>query len=113
LKTIKKRSNVGLKRPFDSSGGSPSAAEVERRLRIHSLLPSMTPISLEYEPLESTGNMKRLLADLTNWVLEKRIHHRQASACRALIHEYIAVEEFEKLPDLERRLKALEEAKQT
>lgn len=108
---MKKGIVKGSKRRSNFAGGSPSAAEVERRLRIHSLLPSISPISLEYEPLESTGNMKRLLADLTHWVLEKRIHHRQASACRALIHECIAVEEFEKLPDLEKRVKALEENK--
>ena len=93
MKTIKKRPNEHHRARRGSAGG--------------------TPIVLRYEPLESTKNMKRLLRDLTKWILEKRIHHRQASACRALLHEYLAVEEFERLPQLEARIKVLEESRDT
>jgi len=94
-----------------SSGGSPSGAplsEVERKIRIRSLL----PVTLEYEPFASPVNMKRLLADLTTWILAGRIHHRQASACRALVQAWIGVDEHERFDKIEDRVKALEAVKQ-
>ena len=89
-----------------SAGGSPFS-DVERKLRVRSLL----PLTLDYEPLESPANMKRLLGDLTRWVLERRIHHRAASACRGLIQCFIAVDEHEILEALEKRVKSLEESR--
>ena len=68
----------------------------------------MLPVTLDYEPFASPGNMKRLLADLTTWILAGRIHHRQASACRALVQAWIGVDEHEVLPQLEKRIEQLE-----
>jgi hypothetical protein len=56
--------------------------------------------------------MKRLLADLTRLVLAKKVHHRTASCCRALLHEYMAVDEHERLDKIEERIEALEGVKQ-
>jgi len=64
---------------------------------------------LDYEPLSSVANQKRLLSDLVHWVLSKRIHHRQAATVRGLIQMWIHVDEHEKLEDLERRIAALEQ----
>lgn len=52
--------------------------------------------------------MKRLLGDLTHWILEKRIHHRAASACRGLMQAWIRVDEHERLDLLEARVTAIE-----
>jgi len=90
-----------------SSGGSPSVSDVERRLRVRSML----PIDLEYEPFESTQSMKRLLRDLTVWVLARRIHHRAASAVKGLLRTWIDVDLHEKLPELEKRIEELEKAR--
>jgi len=93
-----------------SSGGPPSGermVEVERKLRIRSML----PVTLEYEPFASPANMKRLLADLATWILAGRIHHRQASACRALVQAWIGVDEHERLDTIEERVKTLEGVK--
>ena len=79
-------------------------SDVERRLRVRSML----PIDLEYEPFESTQSMKRLLRDLTVWVLAAKIHHRAASACRGLLRAWIDVDLHEKVPELERRVEVLE-----
>jgi len=79
----------------------------ERKLRVRSML----PVTLDYEPFTSPANMKRLLADLTTWILAGRIHHRQASACRALVTAWIGVDEHERLDKIEERVKALEEVK--
>jgi len=51
--------------------------------------------------------MKRLLADLTTWILAGRIHHRQASACRALVQAWIGVDEHQRLDSLEKRIEQL------
>jgi hypothetical protein len=85
----------------------PGVSEVERRLRLRSMLPT----ELTYDPFESASSMKRLLSDLTKLVLAKKVHHRTASCCRALIHEYMAVDEHERLDKIEERLRALEEVK--
>ena len=79
----------------------------ERKLRVRSML----PVTLDYEPFTSPANMKRLLSDLTTWILAGRIHHRQASACRALVTAWIGVDEHERLDKIEERVKALEEVK--
>jgi hypothetical protein len=88
-----------------SSGGSPSVlSEAERRLRVRAML----PVSLDYEPFESPATMKRLLRDLVVWVLGAKIHHRTASAVRGLLRAWIDLESFEKIPQLEERIKQLE-----
>ena len=56
--------------------------------------------------------MKRLLADLTRWVLEKRIHHRQAATVRGLIQMWIHVDEHSRFDDLEKRISELEKARE-
>jgi len=79
-------------------------SEVERKLRVRSML----PVSLDYEPFESPATMKRLLRDLTVWVLAAKIYHRAASACRGLLRTWIDVDLHEKLPQLEERIEQLE-----
>ena len=64
---------------------------------------------LDYEPLSSVANQKRLLADLVHWVLSKRIHHRQAATVRGLVQMWIHVDEHERLDSLKKRISALEE----
>jgi len=98
------RRSRGSSRSRVGAGGSPSVSDVERRLRVRSML----PIDLEYEPFESTQSMKRLLRDLTVWVLAAKIHHRAASACRGLLRAWIDVDLHEKVPELERRVEVLE-----
>lgn len=88
-------------------GERTSLSEAERKLRIRTLL----PVTLDYEPFESPASMKRLLRDLTVWVLAAKIHHRAASACRQLLRTWIEVDLHEKVPELEERIKVLEEAK--
>jgi hypothetical protein len=90
------------------SARKPGLSEVERRLRVMSLLPTQ----LSYDPFESTSNMKKLLADLVRLVLLKKIHHRTASCVRSLVHEYMAVDEHERLDKIEERIRVLEEVKQ-
>lgn len=96
-------------------GGSPrggnvsgsSVGEVEVRLRLRSLMPQ----TLDYDPFESPGNTKRLLLDLVTWVLAGKIHHRLAGTIRNLIGMWVKVDEYEKLPELEKRVEALEKGK--
>ena len=70
--------------------------------------PIATPIVLTYEPLADTKSMKRLLGDLTKWVLERKIHHRLASTCRGLIETFIELDEHERVDRLEERIVKLE-----
>lgn len=79
-------------------------ALAERKLRVR----SMFPVTLEYEPFESPASMKRLLRDLTVWILAAKIHHRAASACRGLLRTWIDVDLHEKVPELEKRIEQLE-----
>jgi hypothetical protein len=79
-------------------------SEVERRLRLRTMLPT----ELSYDPFESVDSMKRLLSDLTRLVLSKRIHHRVAGCCRALVHEYMAIDTYAVLQALEKRVADLE-----
>jgi len=96
----KEKSKTPSKKPDERT--TPSLSEAERKLR------SMLPIELDYEPFESPASMKRLLRDLTVWILACRIHHRAASACRGLLRAWIDVDLHEKIPQLERRIEALE-----
>jgi hypothetical protein len=68
----------------------------------------MLPIDLGYDPFQDVQSMKRLLRDLTIWVLAAKIHHRAASACRGLLRTWIDVDLHEKVPELEKRIEALE-----
>jgi hypothetical protein len=72
------------------------------------LLGGPQSLVLDYEPLSSVANQKRLLADLVHWVLSKRIHHRQAATVRGLIQMWIHVDEHERLDSLEKRIEQLE-----
>jgi hypothetical protein len=45
---------------------------------------------------------------LTKWVLGKRIHHRQAATVRGLVSTWVALDEHEKLANLEARIEQLE-----
>lgn len=96
-----------------NSGGPPSSSkresthdlgEVEARLRVRSLM----PVELSYDPFEDGESMKRLLGDLTVWVLSGRVFHRQAGTVRNLIQQWIRVDEHERLDRLEKRIEALE-----
>lgn len=100
--------NRGASSDDKKPGERTSLSEAEQKLRIRSLL----PVTLDYDAFESPANMKRLLADLTVWILAGRIHHRQASACRALVTAWIGVDEHERLDKIEGRVKALEGVKQ-
>jgi hypothetical protein len=91
-----------------TSSATSSLSDAERKLRIRSML----PVTLDYSPFESPANMKRLLADLAVWILAGRIHHRQASACRALVQAWIGVDEHERLDKIEERVRMLEGANQ-
>jgi hypothetical protein len=83
-----------------------SLSAAEQKLRIRTLL----PVTLDYEPFESPATMKKFLRDLTVLVLAAKIHHRAASACRQLLRTWIEVDLHEKVPELEERIKVLEEA---
>ena len=48
------------------------------------------------------------MTDLTKWVLGKRIHHRQAATVRGLVSTWVALDEHEKLANLEARIEQLE-----
>jgi hypothetical protein len=102
----KQKDRVASKKPDERT--TSSLSEAERKLRIRSML----PVTLDYEPFASPVNMKRLLADLTIWILAGRIHHRQASACRALVQAWIGVDEHERLDGIEQRVKELEESRE-
>jgi len=67
-----------------------------------------TPIVLTYEPLADVKSMKRLLADLTKWTLQRKIHHRLASTCRGLIETFIELDEHERYDLLDARIAAIE-----
>jgi len=96
------------KRRSRKRGGSPSSlTEVEARLRLRSLMPQ----TLDYDPFESPANTKRLLLDLVTWVLAGKIHHRLAGTIRTLIGMWVKVDEYEKLPEIEKRLAELEKAR--
>jgi hypothetical protein len=71
----------------------------------------MLPIELDYDPFLGPENMKKLISDLTVWVLSGRVFHRQASTVRGLIQQWIKLDEHQKLDGLERRLSELEQAK--
>ena len=71
----------------------------------------MLPIELDYDPFSTPENMKKLLGDLTIWVLSGRVFHRQASTVRGLIQQWIRLDEHEKLDAIEQRLSELEKAK--
>ena len=47
--------------------------------------------------------MKRLLHDLTLWVLSGRLFHRQASTVRGLIQQWIRVDEHSRLDEIDER----------
>ena len=85
-------------------GERTSLSETEQKLRVRSML----PVTLDYEPFESPATMKRLLRDLTVWILAAKIHHRAASACRGLLRAWIDVDLHEKVPELEKRIEQLE-----
>lgn len=82
-------------------------SELERRLRVRSLMPQ----TLSYDPFENPANTKRLLLDLVTWTLAGKIHHRLAGTIRNLIGMWVRVDEYEKLPEIERRLTELEKVK--
>jgi hypothetical protein len=67
---------------------------------------------LDYDPYESPKMMKKLVHDLTLGVLEGRLAHRVASACRGLLRTWIDVDLHEKVPELERRVSELERARE-
>jgi hypothetical protein len=90
------------------SPSSSSLGEVEARLRLRSLMPQ----TLDYDPFENPANTKRLLLDLVTWVLAGKIHHRLAGTIRNLIGMWVKVDEYEKLPELQKRIEALESQKQ-
>jgi hypothetical protein len=69
------------------------------------------PQTLDYDPFESPANTKRLLLDLVTWVLAGKIHHRLAGTIRTLIGMWVKVDEYEKLPEIEKRLAELEKAR--
>ena len=94
----------GVNPPDKKPGERTSLSETEQKLRVRSML----PVTLDYEPFESPATMKRLLRDLTVWILAAKIHHRAASACRGLLRAWIDVDLHEKLPALEKRIEALE-----
>jgi uncharacterized protein YutE (UPF0331/DUF86 family) len=79
-------------------------SEVERRLRLRTMLPT----ELSYDPFQSVDSMKKLLSDLTRLVLEKKVHHRVAGCCRALVHEYVTIDTYAVLQALEKRVADLE-----
>ena len=83
-------------------------SEAEKRLRVRSLM----PVQLDYDPFADAASMKKFLGNLTDLVLQGRIHHRAASACRLLVLGWVAVDEHEKMEQLERRIEELEKAKQ-
>lgn len=70
------------------------------------------PQKLDYDPFENPANTKRLLLDLVTWVLAGKIHHRLAGTIRTLIGMWVKVDEYEKLPELEKRIQALEKSRQ-
>jgi hypothetical protein len=78
--------------------------EVERRIRVRSLL----PVQLDYDPFQDAESMKRLLHDLTLWVLSGRLFHRQASTVRGLIQQWIRVDEHSRLDEIDERLRKME-----
>lgn len=86
-----------------NSGGSP-ISDVERRLRVRSML----PIQLDYDPFKDSEALKRLLSDLAGWVLAGRIHHRVAGAIRGLVKQWIEVDEHSRLDEIEKRIEELE-----
>jgi hypothetical protein len=63
---------------------------------------------LSYDPFQTPENMKRLLRDVCLAVLEGRLWPRQASVARALVKGWISIEEYAKIPELERRIAELE-----
>lgn len=77
-------------------------------MRVRALMPQ----TLSYDPFESPENTKQLLFDLVTWVLAGKIHHRLAGTIRNLIGMWVKVDEYEKLPELEKRIEALEKQKQ-
>ena len=86
----------------------PTLSEAEKRLRVR----SMMPVELDYDPFADSASMKRFLGHLTDLVLQGRIHHRAASACRLLVLGWVAVDEHERMEALERRIEELEKMKQ-
>ena len=48
-------------------------------------------MKLDYDPLESGENMRKFLGDLLTWILDGRIWHRQAAACRGIIETALTV----------------------
>ena len=84
------------------------AAKAERRPRVRSMMPA----ELDYDPFADSEHMKRFVADLAGLVLRGKIHHRAATACRLLVESWIAVDEHERLDEVEKRIGELERAKQ-
>ncbi len=78
---------------------------LKTRLRLRSLMPQV----LDYDPFLNPENTKRLLLDLVTWVLAGKIHHRLAGTIRNLIGMWVRVDEYMKLPELEKRIKSLED----
>lgn len=108
LKQPNSHKMLPLQEPEGDTSHLKSNTRESRSRRVGSVLSGGTPIVLTYEPLADTKSMKRLLADLTKWVLQRKIHHRLASTCRGLIETFIELDEHERLDDLERRIKELE-----
>jgi hypothetical protein len=49
--------------------------------------------------------------DYDPWVLAGKIHHRLAGTIRSLIGMWVKVDEHETLPELKKRVEALEKAR--
>ena len=64
--------------------------------------------TVAYEPFKNASNLKRFLRDLSLGVLSGKLYPRQASTIRSCIGMWLRLSEYEKIPELEKRIQVLE-----